>query len=62
MGQGAGIYNGVTTLLGGGSAPVVVSGLIGGRVDGNPEGILVVIGTCLVCAILMAVLARKLRY
>jgi hypothetical protein len=62
-GPGTGWYNGLTTLVGGGLAPVVISAIIGGAsADGNPAGILAAAGTCGVVAVLLFVLGRRLKY
>jgi sugar phosphate permease len=62
VGSGAGIYNGLTTLIGGGLGPVVVSSLIGTNPEGQAQGVAAAITVCLLAAALLATLARRLRY
>lgn len=62
MGPGAGIYNGLTTLIGGGAGPVLVSSIIGIQPEGQAQGVAAAITVCVLAAALLLVLARRLRY
>lgn len=62
VGPCAGIYNGLTTMVGGGAGPLVVAGIIGSGAEGNPAGVLAAVAVCGLAALLLAVLARVLRY
>jgi sugar phosphate permease len=62
VGQCAGIYNGLVTMIGGGAGPVVVSAIIGGGPDGNPAGVLAAVAVCGLAALVMAIIGRLLRY
>lgn len=62
MGPGAGIYNGLTTLIGGGAGPVLVSSIIGTQPEGQAQGVAAAIAVCVLAATVLLVLARRLRY
>lgn len=62
VGPCAGIYNGLVTLLGGGGGPLVVSAIIGAGPDGQPAGVLAAVAVCGLAALVLGVLARRLRY
>jgi len=57
---GSGIYNGLSTLVGGGLGPVVVKGVIAG--GGAAATVLPVVLPCVLIALAVGVLSRKLRY
>ncbi|MED5620399.1 MFS transporter [Ideonella sp. BN130291] len=62
VGPCAGIYNGLTTMVGGGAGPLVVAGIIGRGAEGSPAGVLAAVVVCGLAAALLAVVARLLRY
>jgi sugar phosphate permease len=62
IGPCAGIYNGLTTLVGGGAGPIVVSSIIGRGAEGQPAGVMSAVVVCLLAAALLAGIARRLRY
>jgi MFS family permease len=57
---GVGLYNGLTTMIGGGFGPYVVGGIIGGGVDAGDLATLLLL--CVFIGILMGVASRLLRY
>ncbi len=57
---GVGIYNGVTTMIGGGLGPFVVGGIIGGGVETGD--LVTLFGLCLFIGVMMLFVYRKIRY
>lgn len=57
---GVGIYNGFTTMIGGGLGPYVVGGIIGGGVEA--VDLVLLFGLCALIAVLLFTVARILRY
>jgi MFS family permease len=62
VGACAGLYNGLTTLVGGGAGPLVIAGILGHHAEGQPAGVMAAVVVCLLAATLLALLARRLRY
>jgi sugar phosphate permease len=62
VGPCAGIYNGLTTMVGGGAGPLVVAGIIGSGAEGTPAGVLAAVVVCGLAAALLLWVARLLRY
>ncbi len=63
VGGDVGLYNGLTTMIGGGLGPVVVSAIVGDPESaGAMSRLLIVPATCALLAVLLAFVYRKLRY
>jgi len=62
VGPCAGIYNGLTTMIGGGAGPVVVAGIIGSGAESSPAGVMAAVVVCGLSAMLLLVIGRVLRY
>ncbi len=62
VGPCAGIYNGLTTLVGGGAGPLVVAGIIGSGKEGTPAGVLAAVAVCGLSSVLLLLVGRRLRY
>ena len=60
VGHGIGLYNGLTTLVGGGLGPFVVGGIIDG--GAGTEDLVTVFGLCLAIAALLIGFSRQVRY
>lgn len=60
IGPSVGLYNGVTTMVGGGVGPIVVSAIVGSA-EGS-AGVQAAVVTCVLAAGLLLVLDRGLRY
>lgn len=56
----AGIYNGLSTMVGGGLGPFIVGGVISGT--GDPAAVAPIVAICLVTAAALALLGRATRY
>ena len=57
---GVGIYNGLTTMIGGGLGPFIIGGIIGGGVE--TVDLVTLFGLCAAISVLMFFISRKLRY
>jgi MFS family permease len=58
--DGVGLFNGLTTMIGGGLGPFVVSGIIGGGV--NAQDLILIFGLCAAVSVLLVALSRRVRY
>lgn len=63
LGADSGLYNGLSTMIGGGLGPVVVSAIVGDpAAAGAMERLLVVPATCTVLALVLVFAYRRMRY
>lgn len=63
LGADSGLYNGLSTMIGGGLGPIVVSAIVGDPVaTGAMERLLVVPATCTVLALVLVFAYRRMRY
>ncbi len=60
VGNGVGIYNGFTTMIGGGLGPFVIGGIIGGRAE--PRDLIGLFALCATISVLLALLSRRIDY
>ena len=58
--NGIGLYNGLTTMIGGGLGPFVVGGIIDG--GAGTRDLVTIFGLCLAIAILLMAFSRRVRY
>ena len=58
--NGIGLYNGLTTMIGGGFGPFVVGGIIDGGAD--TQDLMTIFGLCVAIAILLMSFSRRVRY
>ena len=58
--DGVGLFNGLTTMIGGGLGPFVVSGIIGGGV--NAQDLISIFGLCAAVSVFLVALSRRVRY
>lgn len=58
--NGIGLYNGLTTMVGGGLGPFVVGGIIDGGAD--TQDLVTIFGLCLAIAVLLMAFSRRVRY
>ncbi len=58
--NGVGLYNGLTTMIGGGLGPFVVSGIIDG--GAGTRDLLTIFGLCTTISVLMVVFSRRVSY
>ena len=58
--NGTGLFNGVTTMIGGGLGPFVVGGIVDGAAD--PGDIATLVGLCVAISLLLTAVSRRLRY
>ena len=58
--NGIGLYNGLTTMVGGGLGPFVVGGIIDG--GAGTRDLVTIFGLCLAIAILLMAFSRRVRY
>ena len=58
--NGIGLYNGLTTMIGGGLGPFVVGGIIDGGAD--TRDLLTIFGLCVTIAALLIAFSRRVRY
>ena len=58
--QGIGLYNGLTTLIGGGLGPYVVGGIIDG--GANPADIATILALCVAVSLLFLAFSRRVSY
>lgn len=63
LGADSGLYNGLSTMIGGGLGPIVVSAIVGDpSATGAMERLLVVPATCTVLALVLVLAYRRMRY
>lgn len=58
--SGIGLYNGLTTMIGGGLGPFVVGGIIDGGAD--TQDLVTILGLCTTVALLMLAFSRRVAY
>jgi hypothetical protein len=58
--NGVGLYNGITTLIGGGLGPFIVGGIVEGGASGRE--IATIFGLCLSISILCLAFSRRVNY
>ena len=58
--NGIGLYNGLTTMIGGGLGPFVVGGIIDG--GANTGDLVTIFGLCVAVAVLLIAFSRQVRY
>jgi MFS family permease len=58
--NGIGLYNGLTTMIGGGLGPFVVGGIIDGGADTGD--LVTIFGLCVAVAVLLIAFSRQVRY
>ena len=58
--NGIGLYNGLTTMIGGGLGPFVVGGIIDG--GAGTRDLVTIFSLCLAIAILLMAFSRRVRY
>jgi MFS family permease len=58
--NGVGLYNGLTTMIGGGLGPYVVGGIIDGGAD--TRDLLTIFGLCMTISVLMVAFSRRVAY
>lgn len=58
--NGIGLYNGLTTMIGGGLGPFVVGGIIDG--GAGPQDLVTIFGLCVAIAILLMAFSRRVHY
>ncbi len=58
--NGVGLYNGLTTLVGGGFGPFIVGGIVDG--GANPKDIGIIFGLCLAISVLLTLFSRRVAY
>ena len=58
--DGVGLFNGLTTMIGGGLGPFVISGIIGGGVDA--QALISIFGLCAAVSVLLVALSRRVQY
>lgn len=61
LAKGVGIYNGLTTLIGGGLGPVIV-GQVVSRTESWTNGVLCLVVFCILATIVLLILSRVLKY
>ena len=58
--SGVGLYNGFTTMIGGGLGPIVIGGIIEG--GASVPDLVKLFGLCAGIAVLLALVSRRIRY
>ena len=58
--NGVGLYNGLTTMIGGGLGPFVVGGIIDG--GAGTRDLVTIFGLCTTISVLMIVFSRRVTY